>query len=347
MSETPLVGSENTVADVLSVLHDSLELCRGFFPGILTLTKYDEYRAAVYSLMADMVNKKILASSVYALKKDDILADASLALKRFVPSSVKPNGAGEYSSFDYLEKPAKEQAETVLANVEGFNNNRQYKGIDYLKNLEGLARPALVNYAYILAPFYKTDEKTKQFFIKLSRIKVQDIAMPVAINLLKYNVEMSDTLIKFYARNKITRAYFYTELEKEKLTDKFDKKYLDQKSLVESVLGNQKQLTAYYSYEKDKIKKDSLILLKVLPAHNRYQHGEMYVYKTAKVKNEDEQWSAVFVSHAKETVSTAIEVISSGFPIDKAKTQEENLNELLDYFSLSYRKRAAPDSEQD
>ena len=60
MSETPLVGAGNTVNDVFYALHDSLELCEKFFPGMLSLTKYDEYREAVYCLMADLVNKKVI-----------------------------------------------------------------------------------------------------------------------------------------------------------------------------------------------------------------------------------------------------------------------------------------------
>jgi uncharacterized protein YbaP (TraB family) len=345
MEETPLVGSESTVTDVFSVLHDSLELCKAFFPGMLTLTKYDEYRPAVYTLMASLVNKKIISPPAYALKKDDILADANLALKRFNPQSIKPlNAEGEYASLDYLDKSVKEQAETIQANTEGFTSNRLYKGTAYLRNQDSHNRPALVNYAYILAPFYKTDEKTRQFFAKLSKIRAQAVIMPVAINLMKYNVVINDTLAGFYAKNKITRAYFYSELDKEKLTDKFDKHYLDEKSLVESVLSNQKQLTWYYSYEKDKNKKDSLILLKIMPARNRYQQGNLYVYKSSRARNDEEQWSVAFVNHSKEPVSTAIEVVSAGFAIDKAKTEQENLNELLDYFYRSYRKRAASDA---
>jgi uncharacterized protein YbaP (TraB family) len=340
MGETPLVGADNTVSDVFEVLHDSLELCRKFFPGMLALTRYDEYREAIYSLMADMVSKKILAPAVYALQKETILTDANLALKRYNPVTAKTAAQPEQANFDYLEKAAKELAENIKGNLEGLSNNNLYKGSDYLSSLESFNRAPLVNYAYLLSPFYKTDEKTRQFFGKLSKIKTQSIVMPVTIDLLKQNVVWNDTIVGFYCRNKYTRAYFYSELEKEKLTDKFDKKYLDQESLIESVLLSQKQLASFYNFEKEKLKKDTLELIKKIEASNKYQRGKMYIYRNVKSKNDEEQWSAAFVDGAGEQLSSRIEIVHSNYFIDPTKTEQENINELLDYFSLAFRKRA-------
>jgi hypothetical protein len=164
--------------------------------------------------------------------------------------------------------------------------------------------------------------------------------MPVVIDLLKQNIVINDTLVTYYCKNKFTRAYFYSELEKEKLTDKFDKKYLSQESLIESVLSSQKQLSSFYNYEKDRLKKDSLILVKELPASNKYQKGKIYIYKGTKNKNEDEQWSAVFIQNSKEPITSKIELVQPGYFIDNTKTEQENINELLDYFALTFRKRA-------
>ncbi|PBQ34412.1 hypothetical protein CNR22_22410 [Sphingobacteriaceae bacterium] len=340
MSEVPLVGAGNTVGDVFSTLHDSLELCKKFFPGMLTLTKYDEYREAVYSLMADMLSKKIITPAVYIQQKDNILIDANLALKRYNPMAQRAPSASEQGNFDYLEKSAKELAETIKGSLEGLANNTNYKGSRYLRSLESYNRSPLVNYAWLLSPFYKTDEKTKQFFGKITKIKTQSIAMPVTIDLLKQNIVINDTLVAFYCKNKFTRAYFYSELEKEKLTDKFDKKYLTQQSLIESVLSSQKQLTSFYNYEKDKLKKDSLILVKEVKAANKYQNGKLYIYKSLKLKNEEEQWSAVFVQNSKDAITSKMEIVQAGYYVDNTKSEQENINDLLDYFSLGFRKRA-------
>lgn len=340
LSEVPLVGSETTINDVFYGLHDSLELCKNFFPGMLSLTKYDEYRNAVYSLMADMVDRKILAPQSYVQQKETILTDANLALKRYTPGTPKLNSSSEYN-LDYLDKNAKEIAESIKLSLEGLNNNNAYKGTAHAKRYDFYERTALVNYAFVLAPFYKSDEKVKQYFSKLAKLKAQNILMPVTINLLKQGVMLNDTIVTHYSRNKFTRAYFYSELEKEKLTDKFDKKYLRQDLLVESLLSGQRQLNSYYNYEKDKSKKDSLVLVKLLPAHNRYQKGTMYVYKLSRARNEEEQWAAVFVGAGKEAINSKMEVVIPAYYIDTKKTEKENLDELIDYFSVTYRKRAA------
>jgi hypothetical protein len=293
--------------------------------------------------MADLVNKKVISSQVYALQKDGILADATLALKRFNSSNTKASNPSSASMADYY---AKELAESIQSNLEGLNYNNQYKGSSYLRNIVAYNRPAIVNYAYILSPFYKSDEKVKQFFTKISKLKTQNIAMPVAINLLKQNVVINDTLIPYYSKNKITRAFFYSELEKEKLSDKFDKNYLSQSSLIESVLSSQKQLNNFYTYEKDKSKKDSLILIKEIDAKNKYQTGKLYVYKSSKSRADEEQWSVAFIN-SDEKISSKIEVVSSNFAVDKTKTEEENIKELMNYFSLSFRKRASLNGGQD
>lgn len=342
LSEPPLVGAESTVGDIFSVLHDSLELSRRFFPGLLTLTRYDEYREPVYSLMADLVNRKILAPTAYAAQKDAIMADATLALKRYNSSNIKASGQNDAMS-DYY---ARELAESIQTNLQGLAYNNLYTGSGYLRNIDAYNRPGLVNYAWILSPYYKTDEKVKQFFAKLSKLKNQNIAMPVAINLLKQNVVLNDTLIPYYSKNKITRAFFYSELEKEKLADKFDKNYLTQASLVESVLSSQKQLSNFYTSEKERLRRDSLVLVRELPAHNKYQDGRLYVYKSAKAHNEEEQWSAAFIS-ANDAISSKIEVVSINFAVDKNKSEEENLKELTNYFYLGFRKRAGLNSEQE
>jgi uncharacterized protein YbaP (TraB family) len=338
LSETPLVGEQTIVTDVFAVLHDSLELCKNFFPGMLVLTKYDEYKDAVYTLMAELVDKKIITSPMYLAQKDNILADANLALKRYNPASVK--SSGDYTDYDYLDKSIKELAESIQMSIDGFANNTMFKGSPYLRGLEAFGRSPLVNYAIVLTPFYKTDEKTKQFLVKLSKLKSQSIAMPVAINLLKHSIIINDTLINYYSKNKYTRTYFYTELEKQKLTDKFDKNFLSQTSLIESVLASQIQLAAISNYDKDKGKKDSLLFIKELDAKNKYQKGKIYVYRIVKNKADDERWSVAFVPDTKSGLTSNIQVINAGYYIDKTKNEAENFNEILDYFNLTYRKRA-------
>lgn len=341
MNEVPLVGNDETVSNVFSVLHDSLELCKSFFPGILTLTKYDEYKSSVYTLLSSMVNKGIINGTVYQAQKEFILADANLALKRFTPSKNSSSDySGEYGG--YKDKLSRELEEALQNSLNGLSNNNLYKGSSYLKGYEDRNRPELVKYAFILAPFYKTDEKTKQFFTKLNKLKTpSNITMPVFIKMLKQDVILNDTLLTYYCKNKTTRVYFYSELEKEKLSGKFLKEYLNQEGMIESVVWSQKALSASYNYgEKDKKQKDSLYLFKTIEAHNKYQKGKIYIYKSSKSKPDNETWSVAFVKDSKEAINTNIEVIDAEYYVSSKKTEEENINDILNDFYLSFRKRA-------
>ena len=343
LSETPLVGSEATIDDVFAALHDSLELCKPFFPSFLSLTKYDEYRNAIYSLMASMVNKKLLTVSSYEPKKDIILADANLALKRYTPGSTKNPQENDYA-FDQLDKLAKELAENLRLSLDGLSNNTSYKNTKVLSNIDAYNRLPLVNYAWILAPLYKTDDNVKQFFNKLFKLKSQNVLLPLSIALLKQNIILNDTLIEHYCKNKFTRAFYYSELEKENLLEKFNKNYASQLKLIESVLVSQKQLSSFYNYEKDKNKKDSFILIKELSAKNKYQNGSLYMYKLSKTKNDAEQWTGVFVNGDVNKANSKMEVVIPLYYIDSNKTEEANLAEALEYFCLKYRYRAQPNN---
>ena len=342
-AETPLVGDESTVSDVFSMLHDSLGLCRGFFPGILSLARYDEYRNPVYALMAAMVEAKLLPSPMYATQRENILLDANLALKRYTPAPIHSGNEG--GQLDFLEKNAREMAETIKGNLEGLAANNFYRNSEYLSSLETSSRPALVNYAYVLSPFYKTDEKTRQFFARLGKIREQNIMMPVAINLLKQGVVLNDTLLSYYSRNRHTRAYFYSELEKKGLTGYFDKKYFSQESINESLLSSQKQLSGYYNNNGDLSVRDSMLLIAQTEARNKYQDGRMYIYRNIRPRGEEE-WSAVFISAGEKPVTPRIELVNSGYFIDPGKSRQENINEILAQFNLQFRKRANATGQQ-
>ncbi|MCU0361120.1 MAG: TraB/GumN family protein [Bacteroidia bacterium] len=344
LSETPLVGSEATVKDVFATLHDSLELCKTFFPGLLALTKYDEYRDAVYSLMADLVNQKVVQPSVYAAFKGTITAEAALSLKRFNPSLYSADADNPTSAFNSLDKTNKELAENLKHNMAVLQNNRKYAGTQYLRTEDANARIPLVNYAIVLAPFYGNDAKVKQFFEGLYKTKLYAITVPAHIALLKQKHTLSDTLSAYYSKNKYTRAHFYSELEKAGLTSVFDKNYASQKHLVESVLAAQRQLNQFYRYDKDKLLSDSLVFVKELPVANKRQKGSLYLYRTKELSPSKQKWSTVFVQSGKSPGSNMM-IYTIDYQMNEEKTPAEIEAGFAEYFSLGYRNRALDRSD--
>lgn len=337
--ETPLVGSESTVKDVFTPLHDSLELCKSFFPGLLALTRYDEYRDAVYALLADLVHQKLVSPSVYANSKGNILSEANLSLKRFNPSTYSADPNNSPGAFNSLDKTNKEFAENLRNSIMVIQNNRKYTGSDELRLEDALNRMPLVNYAIVLAPFYAKEANIKPFFEGLLKTRIQGIAVPVHIELLKYKHTLNDTLNLYYSKNKFTRAYFYSELEKAGLTSVFDKTYAAQKQLVESVLAAQRQLNQFYRYDKDKIVNDTLVFMKEIPVANKRQKGTLYLYRNNEPIVSKQKWSTVFVQTGK-TMGSNMMVYTADYLIKEEKTQSELEADFVNYFSLGYRNRA-------
>lgn len=338
-NDAPLVGQESIISDVFQVLNDSLELCKKFFPSMLTLTRYEEYRNPVYSLLAQLIEKELVNPKVISARKDDILADAHLTQKRYNPG-VK-NIPGNIKAFENLDKASREIAEVLALNLEGLANNSIFQNTSFLKNLDAVSRHELVNYAVILMPFYKSDERIRQYFNRLDKIKSQHINMPIVILKHENKIQGTDTLFNYYCTNLATRAYFYSELEKRKIDYKFLKRYKNQESLNQAVISIQLQFAKIYSYDKDKKQIDSLYPIENIPAINRYQKGKLYFYKIGKERGEKEKWAIAFVQNSDKELTVDVDVISLNFIPDKTKTQTENMQQAASEFALRFRKRVS------
>jgi thiol-disulfide isomerase/thioredoxin len=95
----------------------------------------------------------------------------------------------------------------------------------------------------------------------------------------------------------------------------------------------------FQEVKKDK-KKDRLELIGIYPAKNKYQKGQLYVYTLGKGKTDSEQWAIAFVAASNKEINTDVEVLSLNSVPDASKSKEENIQELIAEFSLTFRKRA-------
>ena len=77
---------------------------------------------------------------------------------------------------------------------------------------------------------------------------------------------------------------------------------------------------------------------KILSALNK--KGIIYIFRNAGQKPGDEQWSVVFVGDTKQEINPDIEVIGISYYVDNTKSQQNNIDDVLNYFAMSYRKRA-------
>ena len=349
--EVPLVGNSDLVEDVFNVLHDSLPLCKSFFPSMLDLCKYDEYREAVYTLLADLVHQQVIPATIYQPRLEAILADANLALKRSKAPDAQENKSGQsdsYNEFSHLDKANREQAEKLKSYLEGYTRNMNLASTAG-KNNDFYFRSTLVNYAWLLSPFYATNEKAKLFIKKVAKQADDEDLMLMSIDMMKYKNVLADTLFTYFAKKETTRVYFYSELEKEHLAGLFPKTYLDQSRFIESLVKCQIELGDLYRGSKDRSEADSLVAVTVLEVSNIKQQGRLYIYRYGEAKPDEVAWCLVFVSGKggpdKAAVVSRMELVDPGFYVDPRKKQNDNLNEARDYFRLLYRNRHASREE--
>jgi hypothetical protein len=146
-------------------------------------------------------------------------------------------------------------------------------------------------------------------------------------------------LANYFAKNPNTRAYFYSELERDNLVQEFPKQYATQLQLVESVLKSYNLVNAYSAYDTDK-PKDSLIFYKEVKAYNKYEKGTIYIFRSQKNKMGLSKWSVAFVPMlAGNKINTDIVVLRSGDLFNETLTDTEIENEILDDFAGVYRNR--------
>jgi uncharacterized protein YbaP (TraB family) len=336
LKETPLVGDESVVGNVFKVLQDSLELCNVLYPSILTVTRNEEYHTPVYKLLSLLMKKKLVTAQQIALSKPDILQDANAELKRYNATS---QGKGKATSYSINTPGAEDLINMVKDNLETLSQNAIVKNTKYKDVLNLNDQPLLVNFAYILMPYYKTDEKAKQFCDKVSRIKNEKITMPMYVLYKKNGMSLNDTLATYFAKNPNTRAYFYSELERDNLTQEFPKQYATQTQLVESVIKAYNLVNTYSAYDTEK-PKDSLILYKEVKAHNKYEKGTIYIFRSQKNKMGLSKWSVAFVPTLPDNkINTDIVVLRSSDIFNETLSETEIENEILDDFAGVYRNR--------
>jgi len=204
---------------------------------------------------------------------------------------------------------------------------------DYIQN-----QPAPVYYGIILAPFYSSNNNVKSVIDRTLKLKEPEIVMPVLVELLKWKAKVPDTIIASLSKNINTRTIFFSLLEKEGLENQFDPKYASQQQLNVALLSNRFLPKSTTESEKSVI--DSLVLVKKLKAKNRYQSGELHVYRHTKYKNNEMPWHAVFIDERNKNLTAKIETPFPTFYPDPQKSENDNLNQLLNQFSLLHRNRA-------
>jgi hypothetical protein len=237
-----------------------------------------------------------------------------------------------------------ETIELIKSNIRDMSTRKMLRNKTSMDVYNAGSQPLLLNYVYIIAPLYFTDPSSKTFIDKTRKIRNEQLALPAFVYLLKHKITLNDTLVKYYARNVLTRSYFYNELVNEGVSNLFPNEFLSQELLNESALKTYMKLNSYGSFEQES--KDSLLLYRVLPAINKYETGKIYIYKTPKNKFGISKWSAVFVNNKDgKTPSSNMQILKLNEMFHEKLSDSEIENSILDDFSNTFRSRISATNE--
>jgi uncharacterized protein YbaP (TraB family) len=338
-TEPPLVGDENTISNVFEVFYDSLSLTKSFFPSLLALTRFDEYKQPVVKLLSTLCSEGLISSSDYASQKDNVLMEAGFELKRYNASQNKDARNYNYQSEEEIAKQMADELATSLYNT--YSSGASKASASDVSKFQRNNYPYLVHLSSVLAPFYKQDEKVKLFFGKLGRVKNASVTLPVFVKLLKQSVVWNDTMNTYFSKQATTANLYYNLLEEERLEKQFDKNYYSQEHLAKSLLISELKLENANNYQTTRFNADSLQLIKKLEVKNKYDKGKLFVYRVRSLKGDGEKWHTVFVPETKKGITTKIQVINLNIVIEKTKTTAYYEDEILQAFQSRHRNRAS------
>ena len=334
-NSTPLTGDESNIQNVLDPLYDSLELCRNFFPGLFSLSTFEEYKVPVFKLFTDLVIRDIIPPAKYTANLPVLLSEASNEMKRYNASANK-NVRDNYDAAEEAARLAEQMADYYSANITTTDSKTVKKTYPSYSTM-------IENYAVVLAPFYATNTNVKTYFDKIFKIKNEHTLLNLTLIATKNKIPVNDTLWKFFSRNPKTQIKLYNELKSLKLTDKFDKAFASQEVFCKNKIESEIQFNNY-NYDEDntslieKTKADSLSFLKKVAVKNNREQGSIYFFERYEFKTKTANLAFAFVADKNE-LNTQIEVLETNFVNEIGKTTEESIKLICDEFYYKNRMR--------
>ena len=264
--DAPLTESTEDLSNLFQNLNDSLELSKSLFPKLLVLTEYEEYKDQTYDLLARLTERELIKPEIYAGIYKRVLREATNDLKRKMSSEETPiDEMNAYENYSYKNY---NRGYNSYRNKNHYNN--YYGKYSYL--YEGMMpeedefmfdyNDLTTNYAFLLAPFYKTDKDVVNFFKKASKLKGSEYKMKYDLILLRNNVEVPDSSWNKYVKDASTRVEFIRLVNLMKKNINYDKSYADSLSIAKAIASeNSTQYDYSYLYGKQEKEKDTLIFL--------------------------------------------------------------------------------------
>ncbi|MBX9853710.1 MAG: TraB/GumN family protein [Cytophagaceae bacterium] len=312
--EVPL-ADQSEIDDIFYFFKDSLKVASSLYPDLMYFTRYEEYRANIYELLAVLADSNYVKPELYAPFKAEILREANNEVKRKIAAAGSDRRYdSDYDDYRYMDV------------AYGVGSVAEDESIPYITD-------KLQCYAILLVPFHK-EEPVKKLFDKIKKIKEEEVQLNMAMLFLKNKLEVNDTIWTHFSKSTAYRIDLYERLKTAQKVEKFDKKYLTQDNIAKALLYSQSNAA----------KKDSIVFLEKRKLKVQGKEGYVYFYKR---KNENsKRWRLDYVGLQPEDTSKfnmqAI-VTEKGVKF-KDKEVKEAIDKEVEALALLGRKRASRSS---
>ncbi|MCB0397383.1 MAG: TraB/GumN family protein, partial [Flavobacteriales bacterium] len=199
--ESPLSSSIFDVERAFRPLQDSLILALPLYPDFLDFTRYPEYKAIAYRLLAQMVDSGLVKADFYKDQLMFIQRDARDELKRLTVSPTRENAR-------YYRSSSEERSRTML-----------------------------VHLTRLLIPFQE-DSRVQDYFNRIYRSTDQELRAGLLPTLLENKVAVPDTVWNTIAQRDDLRLPIYTALKEQNRLNLLDTMWTSQKSMARAMIYN-------------------------------------------------------------------------------------------------------------
>jgi len=176
---------------------DSLPMAKKLYPELLDYSTIEEYKSPIFSLLAKLVDKKLIKPKSYKKYRKQILNDAKIQLKRQLGRSNNFNGSGTFGS---------------QGNV---------------------ANAILEDYAVLLYPFINEKDVT-QFYNRLLLLKSHRIKTTYLALLANDEAELPPGMLNGLAADINARLFLFDKLKKIGKLKLFPQEFRTEKALAEA-----------------------------------------------------------------------------------------------------------------
>jgi uncharacterized protein YbaP (TraB family) len=332
-NKTPLTGNEENISDVFNTFYDSLNLCVAYFPGLLSLTSFEEYKSPVIKLFSDLVIRGITTPEIYKSALPNLISEANNELKRY-NASVNTSGknSGNYG---------REGAEFLTEYLEAYyQENGPPASPGYYSKVE--------NYAVLLAPFYQSNAMVKSYFDKLFKIKDQQLLLNAYIIAVTNKIVVNDTVWNYFSNNSDTKFQTYKELKRINQLHRLRTSSLTQEAFCKAGLERSIAYQSSLDYNDEQLKQqrkpDSLSFLKKIPVKNNRDDGYIYIFNRLGNSQSSNLAYAFVEKQPGDQISTEMDIIDVNRPVESGQTLNEVYDAISSEFYYKHRLRYHPDN---